>query len=115
MTGVNFNSLHTLFEGQYTELALAIDELAELIRGVGEKAPGSFQAFEVLTSIKAGDENATADIMVKELTADNALIQKTLMLALEVAQEAGDEVVIGALTERMTAHRKTEWMLRSSV
>ena len=115
VTGPNFNSLHTLFEEHYSELALAVDEIAELIRGVGEKAPGSFKAFENLTSIKAGNENAKAEIMVKELAADNTHIQKTLLLALEVAQEAGDEVVIGALTERMTVHRKTEWMLKSSL
>lgn len=115
VTGPNFNSLHTLFEQHYTELALAIDEIAELIRGVGEKSPGSFKAFEALTSIKAGNENAKAEVMVKELASDHELIQKTLLLALEVAQESDDEVVIGALTERLTVHRKTEWMLKSSL
>lgn len=115
VTGPHFAALHALFEMHYTELATAIDEIAELIRGVGEKAPASFNAFNALTTIKAGDENATAETMVKELANDNALIQKTINAALQVSQQADDEVVIGALTERLTVHRKTEWMLKSSL
>jgi DNA-binding ferritin-like protein (oxidative damage protectant) len=115
VTGTHFAALHALFEEHYAELAAAIDEIAELIRGVGEKSPGSFDAFKALTSIKTGNENAIAEAMVKELAADHALIQKTLLLALEVAQEHEDEVIIGALTDRLTVHRKTEWMLKSSL
>lgn len=115
VTGPHFASLHALFEEHYNELTLAIDEIAELIRGVGEKAPGSFEAFKELTHIKSGDENASAEQMVKELAADQILLQKTVQAALEVAQEAEDEVVIGALTDRLTVHRKNAWMLKSSL
>jgi len=115
VTGPNFQSLHLLFETQYNELALANDTIAELIRGLGEKAPASFEEFQKLTTIKSGNVNATAEKMVKELSADQAAMQKGLQKALEVAQKAGDEVVIGALTERLTVHRKAEWMLKSSV
>ncbi len=113
--GPYFKSLHELFEVQYTDLAMAIDEIAELIRGLGEKAPATWKAYASLTVIKDGDENIDAGQMVKDLAGDQDLIQKTLQQALEVAQTAGDEVVTGAIVERMTVHRKNKWMLESSI
>lgn len=113
--GPNFRALHLLFEEQYTDLAMAIDTTAELIRGLGEKAPGTFDAYTKNTSIKPGNENASADQMVKELTEDQASIQKTLQNTLEAAQQAGDEVVAGFIIERLTVHRKAAWMLKSSL
>jgi starvation-inducible DNA-binding protein len=113
--GANFRGLHLLFEEQYTDLTMAIDTVAELIRGLGEKAPGTFDAYAKNTTIKAGDENASAEQMVKELTEDQAVIQKTLQTALEAAQKVGDEVVAGFMIERLTVHRKAAWMLKSSM
>ena len=113
--GQNFKALHLLFEEQYTDLAMAIDTTAELIRGLGEKAPGTFDAYTKNTSIKPGNENASADQMVKELTEDQGAIQKTLQSTLEAAQKAGDEVVAGFIIERLTVHRKAAWMLKSSM
>ena len=113
--GPHFKSLHLLFEEQYTDISMAIDTVAELIRGLGEKAPATFDAYIKNTSIKSGDENATADDMVKELAEDQAKIQKTLQSALEAAQKAEDEVVAGFMIERLTVHRKAAWMLRSSL
>jgi starvation-inducible DNA-binding protein len=113
--GANFRGLHLLFEEQYTDLTMAIDTVAELIRGLGEKAPGTFDAYTKSTTIKPGNENASADQMVKELTDDQAAIQKTLQTALEAAQKAGDEVVAGFMIERLTVHRKAAWMLKSSM
>lgn len=109
----HFKSLHLLFEEQYTDLATAVDTTAELIRGLGEKAPGTFEAFGKLTVIKPGKETANATSMVKELTNDQDVIGKTLQKALQAAQKAGDEVVAGFVIERMTVHRKAAWMLRS--
>lgn len=115
VTGPNFASLHALFEEHYTELTMAIDEIAELIRGLGEKAPGSFEAFQAISTIKSGDANASAERMVKDLAAGQEAVSKTVQTALEAAQAAEDEVVIGALTERLTVHRKNAWMLNSSM
>lgn len=113
--GANFRGLHLLFEEQYTDLTMAIDAVAELIRGLGEKAPGTFDAYAKVTSIKPGDENASAETMVAELREDQVAIQKTLEAALEAAQAAGDEVVAGFMIERLTVHRKAAWMLKSSI
>lgn len=113
--GVHFRGLHLLFEEQYTDLAIAIDTVAELIRGLGEKAPGTFDIYIKNSTIKPGNENASADQMVKELTDDQAAIQKTLQTALEAAQKTADEVVAGFMIERLTVHRKAAWMLKSSM
>lgn len=112
--GKNFFSLHSMFEAQYAELADVVDTLAELIRGLGEKVPASFDAFAKQTSIKSGNENLSAEEMLEELTDDQLTIQKTLNNALSIFQKEGDEVVVGFLIERLTAHRKTHWMLKSS-
>ncbi len=113
--GPNFQGLHLLFEEQYTDLAGAIDTVAELIRGLGEKAPGTFDTYIKRTSIKSGNENASAQQMIKDLLESQALIQKTLQQCLEIAQKAGDEVVAGFMIERLTFHRKASWILKSSL
>jgi starvation-inducible DNA-binding protein len=113
--GPNFKALHLLFEEQYTDLAMAIDTIAELIRGLGEKAPGTFAAYTKQTTIKPGNEEASAEQMVKELTKDQSVIEKTLQKALNAAQKSGDEVVAGFMVERLTVHRKAAWMLKSSL
>lgn len=115
VTGPNFKTLHLLFEEQYTDLAAAIDTIAERIRALGAKAPGTWKAYEAITSIADGDENADADTMVNTLVADQALLVKSLKSALSSAQAEGDEVSIGLLVDRMSIHEKNAWMLRSSV
>jgi starvation-inducible DNA-binding protein len=110
----NFKALHVLFEEQYMDLAEAVDTVAELIRALGAKAPGTFAAYSQRTSIQPGDENASAQTMVEELLADQLTLQKTLAQALAAAHQDSDEVVAGFVTERLTVHRKAAWMLKSS-
>lgn len=111
--GANFKPLHMLFEEQYEDLAKAVDTLAELIRGLGEKAPATFDAYAKTTSIKNGNENASDQRMLKDLLEDQAKIQKTLQQTFEIAQKTGDEVVANFMIERLTVHRKAAWMLKS--
>ena len=61
VTGPQFNSLHAMFETQYTELAAAVDEIAERIRALGHLAPGSYTEFAKLSSIKDGDNTKSAN------------------------------------------------------
>lgn len=112
--GPRFRELHLMFEEQYTDLATAVDTAAELIRGLGEKAPGTFAAYQN-SGIKPGNENASAEQMVRELAADQQAIAKTLQSALEAAQKAGDEVVADYMIQRLTVHRKVAWMLMSTL
>jgi len=113
--GPNFGSLHTLFMTQYTEIWTAIDLVAERIRALGELAPQGYAAFGNLTAIKDGDPQKNAEGMLKDLLADNQTVAATGRAALKVAQDAGDEVSVSMLSDRIEAHEKHAWMLRSSL
>lgn len=115
VTGPMFQTLHTLFETQYNELALAVDEIAERIRALGEFAPGSYKEYAKLTSIKEADGIPSAEEMIKDLVKGQEAIAKTARSIVPVADEASDEVTLDLLTQRMTVHEKTAWMLRSLV
>lgn len=113
VTGELFHSLHEQFEGQYTELAEAVDEIAERIRALGHKAPGSFKEFSSLTSIEEDTEKPEAMEMVRRLAVANEQVLRTARQALDPAKEADDEATIDLLTQRLHVHSKTAWMLRS--
>lgn len=115
VTGPMFQTLHTLFETQYTELAVAVDDIAERIRALGEFAPGSYKEYAKLTSIKEADGIPSAEEMIKDLVKGQEAIAKTARSIVPVADEASDEVTLDLLTQRMTVHEKTAWMLRSLV
>lgn len=113
VTGPQFTTLHTLFEEHYTELETAVDDIAERIRALGEKAPGSHAAFSGYASIEDETGDPTAEQMVAQLTADHEAVVRTARAALPTAQAAGDEPTVGLLSDRMAIHEKTAWMLRS--
>ncbi len=113
--GPNFSQLHSLFMAQYTEMWTAIDEVAERIRALGELAPQGYGAFGNLSSIKDGDPTKNAEGMIQDLIASQEAVIATLYAALPVAQEAGDEVTASLISDRLTAHEKHAWMLRSSL
>jgi starvation-inducible DNA-binding protein len=113
VVGPQFAMLHTLFEGQYQDLAEAIDTTAELIRGLGIKAPASLEFYAQNTKIKSGNEENNAEQMLKDLLSDQLLIQKNLKSVLEVAAASGDDVVVDFMIQRLTVHRKAAWMLQS--
>lgn len=113
VTGEHFHSLHEQFEEQYTELAEAVDEIAERIRALGYKAPGTFEEFKKLTSIKEDPEKPEAMEMVRRLAVGNEQVLRTARQALKPANAAEDEATIDLLTERLHIHSKTAWMLRS--
>ncbi len=115
VTGPMFQTLHTLFETQYMELAVAVDDIAERIRALGEFAPGSYKEFAKLTSIKEADGIPSADQMIRDLVEGQEAIAKTARSIVPVADDAADEVSLDLLTQRMTVHEKTAWMLRSLV
>jgi starvation-inducible DNA-binding protein len=115
VTGPMFQTLHTLFETQYTELALAVDDIAERIRALGEFAPGSYQEYAKLTSIKEADGTPSAEEMIIDLVKGQEAIARTARSIVQVASDAADEVTLDLLTQRMTVHEKTAWMLRSLV
>ncbi|KTD61352.1 Dps family protein [Legionella spiritensis] len=114
VTGPQFKILHELFEMQYTELAQAVDDVAERILIIGHRAPATFKEFEELKRIKDGDSNRNADQMVTELSEDHDTLVKDLNQAMKLAQESNDEGTVSLLAERISAHEKARWMLRAS-
>lgn len=113
--GPNFSALHIMFETQYNELAPAVDEIAERIRTLGFKAPASYGEFAKLGTLSAGDSSLDENAMVKDLFDSQQQIVASLKSTLAVAQEVGDEVTIGLMTDRIAVHEKNAWMLRSSL
>jgi starvation-inducible DNA-binding protein len=113
VTGPMFNTLHLMFEQQYTELALAVDEIAERIRALGVAAPGSYKAFAELTDIEEETEVPNAEEMIRQLVIGQETVVRTARSVIPVAGKANDEPTADLLTQRMQIHEKNAWMLRS--
>jgi starvation-inducible DNA-binding protein len=113
VTGPQFNTLHTMFEQQYTELAMAVDEIAERIRALGITAPGSYSEFAKLTSVEEGTGDESAEEMIRQLVVGQETVVRTARKAFPAADAANDEPTADLLTQRMQVHEKNAWMLRS--
>jgi starvation-inducible DNA-binding protein len=114
VTGQMFNTLHEMFMIQYTELWNSVDLIAERIRSLGHKAPGSYAQFSALASIKdAPPEPPKALEMVAILVSGHEAVARTARSIFPSADTAGDEPTADLLTQRLTVHEKTAWMLRS--
>lgn len=111
--GPMFNTLHLMFEAQYTELALAVDVIAERIRALGYPAPGTYADFVKLSSIKEVTGVPTATKMIQHLVTGQEAVIKTARSVFPVTDDAHDEPSADLLTQRMQVHEKTAWMLRS--
>jgi len=111
--GPMFQTLHTMFETQYTELALAVDLIAERIRALGHYAPGSYAQYAKLSSIKEVTGVPGAQDMIKDLVKGNEAVSKTARELFPVVEKSADEPTADLLTQRMQIHEKTAWMLRS--
>ena len=108
-------TLHQLFEEQYTELALAVDEIAERIRALGHPAPGSYGEFQALTSIRDDVGTLDAQAMVAALVTAQEAVARTAREIFSIVEAAADEPSADLLTQRMQAHEKNAWMLRSLI
>ena len=113
VTGPMFNSLHAMFMDQYTEQWNALDVIAERIRALGVIAPGSYEAYEKLTTIESVKGTPKALEMVALLVAAQEATARTARELLPVADKANDQPTMDLLTQRLDVHEKTAWMLRS--
>ncbi len=113
VTGPQFNTLHLMFETQYTELASAVDEIAERIRALGFPAPGSYREYTKLSSIPEAEGVPAAEEMIRQLVEGHEAVTRTARKFFPVADDAQDEPTADLLTQRMQTHEKTAWMLRS--
>ena len=113
VTGPMFNTLHLMFEQQYTELAGAVDQIAERIRALGHRAPGSYAEYAKLSSIKEETGSPRAEEMLANLVAGQEAVVRTARGVFPLADKAHDEPSADLLTQRMQIHEKNAWMLRS--
>ena len=113
VVGPMFNTLHLMFEAQYTELAQAVDLIAERIRALGHPAPGSYSQFGALSTIKEETGVPDANEMIRQLVEGQEAVVRTARGAFSVAEEANDQPTADLLTQRMEIHEKNAWMLRS--
>lgn len=114
VTGPHFNSLHTMFMEQYTELWTAIDTLAERIRSLGFYAPGSYKEFAQLASVPdAPIVPPRAEEMVRILVIGHETTARTARELFPLLDKASDEPSADLLTQRVQSHEQTAWMLRS--
>ncbi|NMH60119.1 Dps family protein [Alteromonas ponticola] len=113
VVGPKFRDLHMMFEEHYTELAVAVDDIAERIRTLDVPAPGTYKAFAELSSIEEVEGVPEATEMVILLTHGHEQVVKTCRKVLKMAQEADDESTVALVSDRMRVHEKTAWMLRA--
>lgn len=115
VTGPMFQTLHLMFEGQYNELALAIDLIAERIRALGFPAPGSYSDFARLTSIKEAQGVPSAKDMIVQLVEGQEAVARTARSMFALVSKVDDQPTSDLLTQRLQVHEKTAWMLRSLI
>ncbi len=116
VTGPQFNSLHTMFMTQYTELWNAVDPIAERIRALGFPAPGSYAQFAALSTLPdAPAVPPKATEMVRWLMQGHEGVARVARAAFPVASAADDQPTCDLLTQRLDVHEKTAWMLRSQL
>lgn len=113
VTGPMFESLHLMFERHYTELATAVDLIAERIRALGFPAPGTYSEYARLSSIQETPGVPSSDEMIRLLLAGHEAVVRTARSVFPAVDEAKDEASADLLTQRMQLHEKTAWMLRS--
>ncbi|WP_119459133.1 Dps family protein [Rhodospirillaceae bacterium SYSU D60014] len=113
VTGPMFNTLHLMFETQYTELATAVDEIAERIRALGVHAPGSYAQFARLSKVKEAEDVPAAEEMIRQLVEGQETVARTAREIFPTVDAAHDEPTADLLTQRMQIHEKNAWMLRS--
>ncbi len=113
VTGPMFTTLHTLFETQYTEMALAVDEIAERIRTLGVRAPGSYVEFSQLAGVQDDDQPRKAEEMIRILVEDQARVAESARAVIRAAGQSEDDASADLGTRRLDVHEKNAWMLRS--
>jgi starvation-inducible DNA-binding protein len=113
VTGPMFNTLHSLFQLQYQELALAVDEIAERIRALGHPAPGSYAEFAKVTRIQEAEGVPDAKAMIGALGEDQGALVASARRVLVAAEKAGDDGTVDLAVRRMQVHEKNAWMLRA--
>lgn len=113
VTGPHFIDYHEFFGSQYEEMFEAIDLIAEHIRALDAPVEASFKFFDKKQSIGDGKHTAAASAMLKDLLKSHESILKNLYKGIDITDEFSDEATKDLFIERVRAHQKHAWMLKS--
>jgi starvation-inducible DNA-binding protein len=113
VTGPMFQTLHLLFQQQYTELWQSLDIIAERIRALGHFALGTYKEYARLSSIAETEGVPGAEQMIQLLVEGHEAVARTARSVFPVVERANDQPSADLLTQRMQVHEKSAWMLRS--
>ncbi len=111
--GINFHHLHAMFEEQYTDLAVAVDDIAERLRALGHYAEGSFAQYLERSQVKELSEQTDQKTMINALIAGNTLLVNLMRSLLRSAEDVCDDGTVDLLSSRISVHEKRLWMLNS--
>jgi starvation-inducible DNA-binding protein len=111
--GPDFAQYHNFFQELYEEVYGIIDQTAEYIRTLDVYTPGSFERFSELSVIVGQTKIPRAMLMIQELLDDNAAILDILTQTFQSATQENNEGIANFIAERLDAHNKHAWQLRS--
>lgn len=115
VTGPEFHTLHEMFDEQYHDLFETVDLLAERIRALGAKAPGSFAEFMDLSQIQEGNSSFSAHDMVADLLKSHQMMIDALSSSVKIAEDEEDIGSEDIFINRQKSHEKTRWMLEATL
>lgn len=112
--GKRFNLAHNFFKEQYDELFVAVDEIAEMIRILGEYPQISMKALLEFATIQEDTElpNSINNMFGKYLSDTNLLLESIKKL-IDIAEAEKEHCVMDLAISRGRVHKKTQWMLKS--
>jgi starvation-inducible DNA-binding protein len=111
--GPNFPQYHDFLQNLYQEVFASVDTLAELIRTLDSYAPGTLTRLKELTTIEETDDVPDAKTMMTRLLQENNILRASLLTAYTTADTTGEVGISNFLQDRIQAHEKHSWMLRS--
>ena len=111
--GSDFPQYHDFLQNLYQEVFASIDSLAELIRTLDSYAPGTLTRLKELTTIEETDDVPDAKTMMTRLLQENNILRASLLTAYTTADTTGEVGISNFLQDRIQAHEKHSWMLRS--
>ena len=111
--GPNFPQYHEFFGDLYAEVYASLDKTAEYIRTLDSYTPGSMERYIELSDIKGQTLIPRAELMFSELLMDNNKLLDCLQTCMEQAKAENNQGIENYIAERMDAHAKHGWMIKS--
>jgi starvation-inducible DNA-binding protein len=111
--GSDFPQYHEFFADAYADFYAQNDTLAEYIRIQGQYAPGSLSVYSQISQVKDEEGFPSATGMMAQLAVDNQVMINLYQGLFDVAETAKEHGISNYAADRLDAHKKLAWMLRS--